>query len=188
MYDCGITAKEVIDAVISEADIAPAIPEDTYIRWLNQLEQNLYGSVITDTVCENAVCSGGYISISCPAEDVTAVFCGADELAKTTPDVLPLLANLNFYAVENGRLKTGYPGGAFTVCRRNRPALKTKDNYSTETVKIPYAFSEAVYAKLRGEAYKLANEDELAAKWLGDYNALIADLTVWHSARRGCGE
>jgi len=188
MYESGISAKTVIDTVISEADIGLCIPTTTYIRWLNQLEQNLYGSVLTFKRSHVAECVNGEIKVTCPPEDLLSVFCGGDELAKTTPDVLPMLANLNFYAVEDGRVITGYPARRFTVFCRARPVLKTEENYSTETVKLPYAFCELAFSKLRGEAYKLANQDAIAAKWLGDYNAMLQDLTLWHRAGRGYGE
>jgi hypothetical protein len=37
-------------------------------------------------------------------------------------------------------------------------------------------------ARLRGEAYKLANEDALAAKWLSDYNAQLDDFKAFSAA------
>ena len=44
---------------------------------------------------------------------------------------------------------------------------------------VPYEFIDIIKAKLRGEAYKLANEDALAAKWLQDYNAQLQDFAAW---------
>jgi hypothetical protein len=40
-----------------------------------------------------------------------------------------------------------------------------------------------VAAKMRGEAYKIANEDGLAAKWLADYNAQLESFKVWAADR-----
>ena len=48
MFDSGTTAKELIEAIQNEADIAPDIPEDSYIQWLNSVEQLLYSEVIKE--------------------------------------------------------------------------------------------------------------------------------------------
>ena len=34
-------------------------------------------------------------------------------------------------------------------------------------------------SRLRGEIYKVSNEDALAAKWLADYNAELETFKVW---------
>ena len=44
---------------------------------------------------------------------------------------------------------------------------------------LPPELIDLAKAKLRGEAYKLANEDGLAAKWLNDYNVLLETFKVW---------
>ena len=44
---------------------------------------------------------------------------------------------------------------------------------------LPVEFIDLVKAKLRGEAYKLANEDNHAAKWLNDYNTLLETFKAW---------
>ena len=42
---------------------------------------------------------------------------------------------------------------------------------------VVYSINEI--AELRGEAYKLCNEDAVAAKWLNDYNALLDSFRQW---------
>lgn len=188
MYDSKVTAKAVIDDVINEADIALEILASTYIRWLNELEQQLYSTVIRRTKSESVESADGVILVSCDPEDIVSIYCGSDELARVAPETMPLVDNLNFYAIDDGEVVTAYGDDAFTVYCVERPVLKTEDNYHTETVKLPLEYLEIAYSKLRGEAYKLANEDGLAAKWLNDYNALLADFSVWHDLRKGYGE
>jgi hypothetical protein len=50
---------------------------------------------------------------------------------------------------------------------------------------IPDEYLSLLRAKLRGEIFKLANEDSLAAKWLGEYNALLPAFAAYcERARR----
>lgn len=57
-------------------------------------------------------------------------------------------------------------------------AEQTEDE---RTVPLPYEFTELVRCKLRGEAYKLINDDALAAKWIGEYNTLLENFKVYIS-------
>lgn len=188
IYNSKKTAQAVIDEVINEADISLYITVPTYLRWLNALEQSIYGSVVKGTVEEKVKGTGGKIPVTKAVEDITAIYAGTDALAKVSAELLPLVGNSNFYAISNGEVLTNYGDAEFTVYYTERPPLKTESNYNTETVKLPAEFLELAYCKLRGEAYKLANEDGLAAKWLADYNAQIADFAVWHEQRKGYGE
>ena len=49
---------------------------------------------------------------------------------------------------------------------------------------LPYEWLELVMSKLRGEAYKIANDDGQAAKWLEDYNAQLSSFTEWARKRQ----
>ena len=60
-----------------------------------------------------------------------------------------------------------------------RPALVKDVGIETATIMVPAEFIDLGKAKLRGEAYKLANEDSLAAKWLNDYNVLLETFRAW---------
>ena len=48
---------------------------------------------------------------------------------------------------------------------------------------VPVEFIDLVKAKLRGEAYKLVNEGEIAAMWLNDYNILLETFKAWISEK-----
>jgi hypothetical protein len=41
-----------------------------------------------------------------------------------------------------------------------------------------------VLARIRGEVYKLAGDDDNAAKWLNDYNTQLESFKLWASERQ----
>ena len=57
--------------------------------------------------------------------------------------------------------------------------MTSHGNVNDVNVMLPIEFIDLVKAKLRGEAYKLANEDSIAAKWLNDYNTLLETFKAW---------
>jgi hypothetical protein len=70
-----------------------------------------------------------------------------------------------------------------TIVHIVKPALVTVTSHGNISegvnVMVPIEFIDLVKSKLRGEAYKLANEDALAAKWLNDYNTLLETFRAW---------
>ena len=48
MFDSGISAKELIDELKDEVDIAVEIPDSSYVSWLNSTEQLLYSEIIQE--------------------------------------------------------------------------------------------------------------------------------------------
>lgn len=199
MFDSGITAKDLIEQIKSEADVAPDITDETYIRWLNSTEQLLYSELIREQHTATFDYMNGAMRIYKPedgliiagtglycepprAEDVVAVYCGDTRLIKTTlekhyifPDTYCIYLNS---ILINTELQSGVK---MYYCIR--PEMKTADNYAERNVMIPIEFIELIAAKQRGEAYKLSNEDVLAAKWLNDYNILLENFKLWLKSR-----
>lgn len=112
-------------------------------------------------------------------EDLRSVFVGDTQLIKTTlmsGTVFP-----NTYYKDDNRLGihvTDKPDD-ITVTYIVRPALKTSETFRDLSVMLPVEFIDLAKAKLRGESYKLANEDSIAAKWLNDYNVLLETFKAW---------
>ena len=46
-------------------------------------------------------------------------------------------------------------------------------------VPVPIDFIDMVKAKIRGDMYNLSNDDDLAAKWYGVYNARLEDFKMF---------
>ena len=193
MFDSGITAKELITAIQNEADIALDIPDENYIQWLNSLEQLLYSEIIkeqkafTHTLPDILPISLDEIGVSeneAPLryEDLYAIYVDDTQLIQSTVasgDIFP-----NTYYKDNNNLAFNVPHpktvkGVYFV----RPLLKSVENMDQAHVMIPIEFIELAKAKLRGEAYKLVNEDNLAAKYLNDYNVLLETFKLWISEK-----
>ena len=117
-------------------------------------------------------------------EDVYALYADRTQLIKSTPTSGVIFPH-TYYKDDNylGMNVSEFPD-KFTVVYIVRPALKTDENISTAHVMLPAEFIDLAKAKLRGEAYKLANEYELSAMWLNDYNVLLEGFKQWLSGKQ----
>lgn len=188
MYDCGITAKAFMETVQSEADISAVIPNASWLRWINTVEQFLYAEVLQEYVKAEIPFPGEEFPVSEIGENVTfddiiSVYGDDVELDKAgviagiaVPD-RPMYwtdysGNLHLHPVDTPSV--------LTVVYRLRPALKVTGD---ENINIPVEWLDMLAARMRGEAYKIANEDGLAGKWLNDYNTQLETFKVWASRR-----
>lgn len=198
MFDSGVSVRSLIDDLKSEVDIALEIPDHVYVGWLNSLEQLLYSEVIRGQRVI-ALPSGAFnlgqhgVSFDVLAsqqeqdeerirfEDVHSVFLDEIQLIKTT--LLSGKVFPNCYFKDGNNLgyasKDATPFDTLYVFYHVRPKVKPQLDFDNEKVMLPVEFIDLAKAKLRGEAYKLANEDALAAKWLNDYNVLLETFKAW---------
>lgn len=200
MYDSGVTAKDFIDTLITEADISIEIPYASMLRWLSAVEQFAYTEVLreyarctmdlseinTDVIRLDTlpVPSGAAVPIY---DDIIRVY-GEEgqEIRKSGAVAGYEFPDFDLYYTDyNGHLilSTRIEQSKITVIYRIRPAIKTDDNKAALNVALPPEYLDMAGAKIRGEAYKIANEDGLAAKWLADYNQQVENFKVWAASR-----
>ncbi len=200
MFDSGISVKNLIKELKeTEVDIALDIPTATYVSWLNSLQQLLYSEIIKEKRrFELSEWENGKISIS-------SIQIGNDEIRPRFEDIYAIYVKRDGY--ERQLIKTNFASGtifpdsfykdgndiginvgdgtnSITIIYNVRPKLVEVDENDelideNVTVMLPIEFIDLAKSKLRGEAYKLANEDGIAAKWLNDYNVHVETFKNW---------
>lgn len=135
-------------------------------------------------------------------EDIVSIRCNDRELTRVSPNVggkklFPYtywhrsVDIVNLVTNDSVSMYVKAAGGDdldITTAYIVRPKLKTLTNLADNVdgrVRVPAEYLDMVKAKMRGEAYKLANEDALAAKWLADYNAQLEYFRAWIASKRG---
>jgi hypothetical protein len=53
----------------------------------------------------------------------------------------------------------------------------------SENIALPPEFIDLISSRVRGEIYKIVNEDGLSAKWLSDYNSQLENFKIWAMSR-----
>jgi hypothetical protein len=193
MFNSGISVKELIDELISEVDIALVIPNATYVSWLNSLQQTLYTEIIKEqkkiTITEPTLSPVDISSLGIVEgenrprfDDIYAMYADDVQLIKSTVTSGVIFPNTFYKDNNNIGYHTETTPTKLTIVYIVKPALvevDENDEIDGSYVMVPAEFIDLVKAKLRGEAYKLANETELAAMWLNDYNVLLETFKAW---------
>ena len=189
MFNSGIKVTDLIKQINSEADIALDIPNESYVQWLNSLQQLLYTEVIKEQkkVVLEPPFDSSLIEMSDFAEsgendpifeDIHAVYSGEIQLIKSTV-ASGVIFPYTYFKFTN---KLGFNTTVeknITIIYFVKPELINPKAIGESKVMLPIEFIDLATAKLRGEAYKLANEDALAAKWLNDYNVHLETFKAW---------
>lgn len=199
MFKSGMMAATLISVVREDVDISVSVSDDMCIVWLNALHQMLYSDIIREqrmTVLDGKGDAVLYTELahsdneSIPeGRDITAVFADGIEAQRVTGGIGVIL---------HGDRAAWYDGGSaicmllpqeahcVQIAHIVRPSDITADNQTIAEVCVPPEFIPMVMARIRGEMYKLVNEDGLAAKWLSDYNTELETFKVWAAAHTKC--
>ena len=195
MFDSGIKAAALIEQIENEADIAIPIAKESFVSWLNALEQLLYteliqeqGKIELDGVNGSVV---GIDALNVPNgenairfEDIHTIYADKTQLIESTAASGVIFPDTFYKIGVDIGLNLKKQPEKVTIIYFVKPELKTTDNISTKNVMIPVEFIDLAKAKLRGEAYKVANEMELSAMWLNDYNVLLETFKAWLSGKQ----
>lgn len=195
MFDSGTSASDLIEQIKGEADIAIPIATSSYVSWLNALEQLLYTELIQEQgELELAGTDSSVININnltvpdgenaVRFEDIHAVYADDTQLIKSTAASGVIFPNTYYKIKNNIGLSLKEKPKKLKIIYYVKPELKTTSNIASKNVMIPLEFIDLASAKLRGEAYKIANESELSAIWLNDYNILLETFKSWLSGKQ----
>lgn len=191
MYNSGIEISSFINQIESEADIITSISDDFYIKWINIVQQTLYRELIelfgSVTVATDSDLELEDITVNedeAPVEydDILKIYIGSDELVKSSVITAMTIPDKDIFYLDGNVVKIQYsmPYNEVTVIYRVRPKLVEE---TTEYISLPYEWIEMLAAKIRGELYKIANDDNMAAKWLADYNTQLESFKLWIAKR-----
>lgn len=208
MYDSEVTTADFIGGIKDEIDIASVIPDSAFVRWLNTVEQTVYTELIREMrlvhMPVDGTDGGGTPSFSLSDivprdgegpvifDDIIKIYVDDIELDRVSLIGGTVFDNLGMYYTDGGRVmvKTLEPAAEVSVIYVVRPVKKAIVNGELpgETVKLPAEWLEIAASRLRGEAYKLANDDNLSAKWLNDYNLYLEQFKIWLTKNKVYGE
>lgn len=191
MFHSGIYAAELIEDIKNEVDVALPIENRAYVQWLNSLEQTLYTEIIKEQHEVNIECpEDGIIDLSAIEveynqaairyEDVYTVFADDVQLIQSTLTSGAIFDNT--YCKRDDKLLLNCDKDNIRVIYYIRPALKGVDkngNVQSGEIMLPIEFIELVSTRLRGEAYRIMNENSLAANWLNEHNMILENFKVW---------
>ena len=184
------TVKSMIDDVMEKLGLYTPPTRADFYKFYNECLTRLYTEVICHRSMVEMTVASGFVtyndlmvkaSQSVSGEDIcdVAVKSPFNPILRATAWTQKLLpANTACYVCEKDRINL-YPSSArqtYLIFYTYRPSTVTAGNESTLQIALPPEYHNLLRAKLRGEAYKQANEDELAAKWLGEYNLLLEDF------------
>ena len=198
MFDSGISIDNLVSELKQEVDIALPISNKSFVLWLNSLVHFLYtefiqeqNKIIVDGTDDCIINLGEILMPDDEAairfEDIYTVFADTKQLIKSTVTSGNIFPN-TFYKMDNNLAYNAlFQPKEIRIIYFVKPKLKAvdeNDNIEPGNVMLPIEFIDLVKAKLRGEAYKLSNEDSLAAKWLNDYNILLETFKAWLNSKQ----
>ena len=204
MFDSGYPVERLISEVEKETNLAFPVTRESYVSWYNLCEQGLYSDIIKEEetectdykseLCLSDIPANDEYSDFMRPEDIQAVFL-EEGGKKHEMEHISLKNHLRgigaayAYAVDGGRLLFRRPGGTVDgtlhFLRVLRPVPKRiVGDTVTGTVMLPEEYLELMRCRLRGEKYRLMNEDMMCAKWINEYNYHLQMFTAFIESRR----
>ena len=190
MFNSGKKVKDLIAELRDEVDIAVEIPTSTYLEWLTSLEHLCYSEIIKEQREISVLNPTTPVTINelpisddeAPIrfEDIYTVYADDVQLIKSTLASGRIFPDTFYKDNDNLGFNSLYNTRELKIVYLARPKVKTDDNGN---VMFPVEFLDLVKAKLRGEAYKLADENNQSAKWINDYNIKLEHFKVWCNNR-----
>lgn len=196
MYKSGVTVSALLEQINNEVDIAFDIDVDVMLQSYNGLIIGLYRDIIKNEVVSK-------VSTALTKGDGELAFqeeaFKSEQIYRVYTDKLFEAEKVNpTYALITDRT-CWYPLGDKAIYLRNFDSefayivyYESPEvvSYNKETgafinddaiagIPLPIDFLDMIKAKIRGDMYAIANDDDLASKWYGIYNSRIEDFKMW---------
>ncbi len=197
IFTSSTTAKLLIDDVMEDLGLYEPPARADFYKFFNECLTRLYTEVICHCSSVEMTTANGFITYndlmvkaeqSVSGADICAVAVKSpfNPIMRATPFTQKLLTSTTpCYVCEKDRITfNSTTRQTYLIFYTYRPSTVTAGNESTLQVALPAEYHNLLRAKLRGEAYKLANEDDLAAKWLGEYNLLLEDFCRYVAVKK----
>ncbi len=124
-------------------------------------------------------------------ENICAVYVDGTQLIESTVATADIFKDTYFKNNNELVVNSSAKGSAMMkIIYYVMPELKTVtikgdgSEYVEGEVMVPIEFIELVKAKLKASLYRIANEDELCAKWTALYNVKLEEFKIWMEQKR----
>lgn len=204
MFDSGYPVERLISEVEKETNLAFPVTRESYVSWYNLCEQGLYSDIIQEEKTECTDYKSELCLSDIPVNDSYADFMRPDDVRNVFLEVNGKKHEMEHVSLENYlrgigaayayakegnrflfRKPGGTEGGKLTFLRFVRPVPKRVIGETvTGTVMLPEEYLELMRCRLRGEKYRLMNEDVMCAKWINEYNYHLQMFTAFIESRR----
>lgn len=204
MFDSGYSAEKLVEEIENETNMTYPVTRECYLEWINLCEQSLYSDIIREEAVDEAPYAEKLSVWDIPCEhscmdslrpdDIRGVYlCVGGKRHEleyiTNEHYLRGLGTPYAYAKNGNNLFFRCPNektdGTLLFLKTVRPAPKRLNaGKITGTILLPAEFVELVRCRLRGEKYRLMNEDSLCAKWINEYNSHLETFKEYIEERR----
>lgn len=196
MFDSGITARALVERARSEIDVAPIVFDISFVGWINTVEQLLYTEIIRElrsfSITDNTASPLAMSKIIPGEKELTPIYEDIFKVYADNKELVPMTM-VGGYVFPTTDCYWKTPNGLeYSLLNENapeqidimyfvRPRLKTiaNDKICEDNIMLPIEWIDIMLSRMRGEAYKLVNDDAISAKWLNDYNNLIEQFKIW---------
>lgn len=193
LFNSGVSAAKFIDQMKGEIESYGEMENWRYIEWINILEQLIYSEIVCyESSCELSPAENdiNYCDLRPPEgvapprfSDIFAV--RADDLMLSHGRDVDSDMVYGTYFDRGGRLAVNVKGvpKKVRVYFRARPRPLTGNMPEKREIHVPLEFIDLFRSRIRGEYYKLVNEDALCAKWISEYNTILENFKEWCKRR-----
>lgn len=190
IYKSNVTASCLITSVSDDIAVFPAISMINYINWYNDVVQSIYKSIIkpctliTVAAAKETERSGIDIPDNSVFPEGAQMYLTKNGIRRKLLRVdneRDLVFRDSVYIGEKIKINSDDITDAKLIIEvLTPPPIITEDNVSGTAVPFPTEYHDMIKARLKGEALKLCNQDNTAAKWLNDFNAALEDFKAFH--------